>query len=274
MLEAAVQDLKRVIAERDGTNAANRAFAVRVQELISAFYDDICEITNVSTRTLFDLFVIKVLYVERSSTDAGVIDYLGRLLERYLDARELFPASPTGHASPYYLSDLLRETEQLRHFQNLFEAYRKYGDHSLFVTGIFPRALSHRGGGRARARAGFVDRSYYVTSGRRFYHLAAQHELAESTQQRALLEKLSTYFDVYREALSEMSEQYIMGFDFGLIADKMLDSFNRYRRTGQERSLQNARRYAAILRIDAGAFPSLLELGLPGAHPAQATAAY
>jgi hypothetical protein len=269
MLEAAVRELHQVVADHDGANAASGAFARRVDELISAFYDDIGEITNVSTQTLFELFVIKVLYVERSSTDAAVVEYLGQLLERYLDARELFPAGQRGRLSVYYLSDLLRETEQPGHVQNLFEAYRKYGDNSLFVTGVFPKALRRRRGGRSWARVAFVDRSYYVSTGKRFYRLAAQHELAESIQQRELLQKLSAYFEVYREALNEMSERYIMGFDLQLIADKMLDSFNQYRRTREERFLQNARRYAAILRVDAEAFPSLLKRGRPRGRPLQ-----
>ena len=263
MLEAAVRELKDVIGEHDGTNVARGAFARRVDALISAFYDDIAEIARVPTRTLFDLFVIKVLYVERRSTDAGVIDYLGQLLDRYLYTRELFPIAQDGKLSLYHLSDLLRETQQLTHFQNLFEAYRKYGDNSLFVTGVFPRALRR---GRRRARVAFVDRSYYVSTGKRFYHLAAEHELAEFTQQRALLEKLAAYFEVYMDALNEMSDRYIMGFDLRLIADKMLDNFNQYRRTGEERFLQSARRYAAILKVEPDAFPSLMKAARPRAY--------
>ena len=259
MVEAAVRELKEVIAEHDGVNVARAAFARRVDELISVFYDDICEITNVSTRVLFDLFVIKVLYVERRSTDAGVVDYLGQLLDRYLYTRELFPISRAGRPSLYLLSDLLRETQPLTHFQNLFEAYRKYGDNSLFVTGMFPQSLRQRRGGRRGAPVAFIDRGYFVSTGKRFYRLAAQHDLAEFTQQRALLEKLAAYFEVYMDALTEMSERYIMGFDLPLIVDKMLDNFNQYRRTGEDRFLQNARRYAAILKVNPDAFPSLMK---------------
>ena len=254
MLETAVQELKLAIVEHDGTNVADGAFARRVDELVDVFYHDIGQISNVSTRSLFDLFVIKVLYVERRSTNAGVIDYLGQLLDRYLYTRELFASAGEGGVSLLYLSDLLRELQQTTHFQNLFEAYRKYGDNALFVTGMFPRALRRRRRGR-RAPVAFVDHGYYVTTGKHCYHLAAQHELAEATQQRELLEKLSTRFEIYLDALNEMSERYIMGFDFNRIADKMLDSFNRYRRTSDERFLQDARRYAAILRLDPEGFP-------------------
>ena len=149
--------------------------------------------------------------------------------------------------------------------QNVFEAYRSYGDSSLFVTGVFPMALRpHR---RARRmRVAFVDRSYYVSTGRRSYRMAAQHKLAESTEQRTLLEKLADYFDVYADALNEMSNRYIMGFDMRLIADKMLDSINQYHRTGEGRILQNARRYASILNVEAQAFPSLMAQIQPHAN--------
>jgi hypothetical protein len=255
MLETAVRELKQQILEHDGENVAGRAFERRVDELLSVFYDDIGAIVTVSTRSLFDLFVIKVLYIGRQSRQAGVVDYLGQLLDRYLYTRELFSANSEGKLSLLYLSDLLQQTQQLTRFQNLFEAYRKYGDNSLFVTGIFPSALRRRRG----RRASFVDRAYYVSTGKTFYGMAAKHDLAESTQQRELLQKLSAYFEVYMDALNEMSERYILGFDLPLIADKMLDSFNRYRQTGEERHLQDARRYAAILKLDPGAFPSLLK---------------
>lgn len=270
MLETAVQDLKHVIVEHDGTNVADRAFTRRVDELISAFYDDIGEIMAVPSHTLFDLFVIKVLYVDRSSTDAAVVDYLGGLLERYLFTRDLFQRKDDGTVSLYYLSDLLQEMVQLRRFQNLFEAYRKYGDNSLFVTGIFPRALRSRRRNRWGRRVAFVDRSYYVSTGKHFYRMAAEHELAEDTQQRDILNKLASYFEVYLSALNEMSERYIMGFDMNLIADKMLDSINAYRDTGEERHLRNAGRYAAILQVDPDALagvmkrrPTLIEPSAP-----------
>lgn len=113
--------------------------------------------------------------------------------------------------------------------------------------------------GRWATAASFVDRGYYVSTGKRFYHMAAQHDLAEFTQQRELLEKLAAYFEVDVDALNDMSKRYIMGFDLHLIADKMLDSFNQYRQTGDKHLLENARSYAAILSVDVEAFPNLLK---------------
>jgi hypothetical protein len=256
-VESHVQELKGTIAGHDGVNVADARFARRVDDLLSVFYDDIGEISNVSSRTLFDLFVIKVLYVERRSTDAGVVDYLGQFLNRYLFTRELFPIQRGGRHFPLYLSDLLEETRQPSHFQNLFEAYQRCGDNSLFVTGIFPRSFQRRRRSRWLKPTTFMDRSYYVSTGKTFYRLASGHGLAEFTAQRGLLAKLSTYFEVYMDALNEMSDRYIMGFDMNLIADKMLDSFNLYRRTGDARHLSNARKYAALLKVDHARFPAI-----------------
>lgn len=259
-----VRELKATIAEHDGQNVAGWRFAREVDELISRFYDDIGTVSSVSSRALFDLLVIKTLYVNRRSTDAQVVEYLGAMLERYLFTRELFPmVREGGRRTLMFLSDLLEETKTLAQFQNLFEAYRKYGDNALFVTGVFPRSLRRRRGGHYRwsRPSGLVDASYYITTGKSMYRLASRHDLAEFTGQRELLAKLAAYFEIYMDALNEASERYILGFDMNLIADKMLDALNAYRRSGEESHLENARRYAAILKVDTAAYPRLFERG-------------
>jgi hypothetical protein len=255
-LETAVSELKQVIQDHDGTNVADAAFGRRVDQLISIFYDDIGEITYIPIGSLFDLFLIKVLYMGRGSRDAAVLDYLGGMLTRYLYTRELFPVVRGDRRFTMYLSDLLEETQRRGPFQNLFEAYRKLADNALFISGVFPASLRGGRGGRL-GFSRYLDRSYYVGTGKTCYRLAGRHDLAELTQQRGTLLKLADYFEIYMDALNEASERYILGFDMNLIADKMLDNFNLYRRTGEEKYLENARKYAAILRVDQARFPSL-----------------
>ncbi len=260
-IETSVRDLKAAVQANDGRNVATGAFRARVERLISAFYDDIGTITTVPIDSLFDLFVIKVLYVEWGSRDASVVDYLGGMLTRYLYARELFPMETGGRPQTLYFSDVLKEMQQgPRRCQNLFEAYRRYGDNALFVSGVLPRSLRRRRPGRLGGSQ-LVDRGYYVTTGKACYRLAAEHNLAEFTQQRPTLHKLSDYFEVYMDALNEVSERYVLGFDLNLIADKMLDSLNLYRRTGEQKYLENVRRYAAILRLDQERVASLFRRG-------------
>jgi hypothetical protein len=256
MLEQRVDELKQIIAGNDGHNAVDGGFARAVDELVGAVYDDIGEISNMPLRALFDLFVIKVLYVGRQSRHAGVIDYLGRLLETYLYARELFPPDERGRPRRMYFSEMLDDQRMAGRFQNRFEAYRSYGDNALFVTGVFSASVRPRRGGRGMLgrRARGIDHGYYVSTGRTMYLMASRHDLAEDTQQRDTLERLAEHFEFYADALTEMSERYILGFDRRLIADKMLDCINAFRETGIERHLDSARRYAALLQLGPDGF--------------------
>ncbi len=262
MLEERIEELKAIIAGNDGRNAADLRFARAVDELVSAVYDDIGEIRRVSSRALFDLFIIKVLYVGRHSSDARVLDYLGELLERYLYAREMYAPESSPGAKPrtLYFSDVLDEERAEEQFEDRFDAYRRYADTALFVSGVFPESVAARPGRRGKPmpqRAPRLDAGYYVTTGKTMYRKAAGERRAEQTSQRATLLKLAEYFEVYADALNEMSERYIMGFDLELIANKMLDAFNSYRDSGDEHALENARRYASILRLDRARFPAL-----------------
>jgi hypothetical protein len=99
------------------------------------------------------------------------------------------------------------------------------------------------------------DRAHFVEMGRRYYKLASEEQLAEVVGQRIVLTKLSQRFEFYMDALGEMSERYIMGFDMQLIADKMLDGYNRYRATHSERDMASVRHYASILRPGGAQFP-------------------
>lgn len=263
MLEQRVRELKSIIDEHDGANAADSAFERAVDDLLAAVYDDLGQVSATPTRTLFDLFVIKVLYVGRHSRSAGVVDYLGDLLERYIDTSQLFPPDDDGHPRRMYFSDMLAPDVLPQGCANLFEAYRKYADSALVLTGVFPagasrpRRTSH---GRLRRDGGRgVDTTYYVTTGKAMYRMASAQRQAGEDGARPVLGRLADYFELYMDALNEISDRYVMGFDMDLIADKMLDAFNRFRTSGDEGHLTDARRFAAILQVDGGRFPALFQ---------------
>lgn len=261
-LEERVLRLLATIREHQGRNVSHLVEA-EVDELLSAFYDDISELRFIALKTLFHLFLLKTLYVNRSSTDPAVMDYLAECMSGFLYTRDLFPLVQDQKRFGWMLSDMLQEMQNLTKFPNLFEAYRKMGDYSLFIAGVFAASLRRRRVNRWRGGSSpmhGVDLSHHVTTGRRYYLEASAHDMAGATGQREVLRKLGTYFEIYREALLEASERYILGFDMNLIADKMLDSFNRFRRTGDDRHLENARKYAAILHVDRAGFPSLWRL--------------
>lgn len=261
LLAEEIEVLRETIRANDGSNVANGAFARKVDRLISDFYDDIGELTGLKLSDILDLFLIKVLYVNRQSRDAETLRYLGRLMERYLQAGELSLGDRQGFLP--YLSDLMEETAHPSHtYQNLFEAYRKYGDNALFISGVFPDSLGRRRRGGMLGGAPFVDKSYFSAMGKRYYEMAAEHELARWVSLRETLLRLARFFDLYVDALNEMSGRYVMGMDMQLIADKMLDAFNRYRETREVVHLETARKYAALLKLDGHNWPALQELAV------------
>lgn len=263
LLTEEVGILRETIRANDGSNVATWAFARKVDQLISDFYDDLGDLTQISLNDILDLFLIKVLYVNRRSRDAETLAYLGRLMERYLQADELFLGQGKGCLP--YLVDLMEETEHPSGtFQNLFEAYRKYGDNAMFLSGVFPSSMGRkRGPGRLRGTP-LVDQGHLISLGRKYYEMAASHELAAWASLRETLRRLAHFFDVYVEALNEMSDRYVLGMDMQLIADKMLDAFNRYRETKDTKHLETARKYAALLKLDGRQWQALDETAAGG----------
>ena len=91
-VETAVQTLKESAAASEGQNIADRAFAREVDSLLNTFYADITELKRIELRSLFDLFLLKALYVDRRSTSIAALDYLGDLMA---------PARTDGRYLPY-----------------------------------------------------------------------------------------------------------------------------------------------------------------------------
>jgi hypothetical protein len=251
MLERGVAELREAILANDGANVATAPFAMRVEGLIETFYDEVGAPKTWALSDVLDLFVIKVLYVDRHSRDASTLLYLGRLLERYLRTDELLAGSAsTGNPVPY-LSDLIEEAEHPSgRFASYFEACRKSGDNALFVSGLFPGSVGRRRGPGRLGGAAHVDHAYVTDVGRRFYEMAANQATAEWVHLKPTLLRLARFFDVYAEALHEVGERYVLGIDMRVIADKMLDALNRFHETGAQADMDTARQYGALLRFD------------------------
>lgn len=247
--------LRDTIRANDGANVATGAFVRKVDQLIADFYEDIGELAGLRLSDIVDLFLIKVLYVNRRSRDAETLTYLGRLMEKYLLWSEV-SLGPGGHLP--YLTDLLAElAKPSGQFGGTFETCKRYGDNALFITGVFPRSLGRKRGAGRMGGAATVDAGHFVTLGKRYYEMAVRNDTGQWAHLRGTLERLSRFFDVYVEALNEMSDRYVMGIDMHVIADKMLDAFNRYRETRADSDLEAARKYASVLRLEPSAWPGL-----------------
>ena len=243
-LESRVSVLRGLIAKGEEV-LSPLSFEAEVDDLLHLFYADIGTIKQISLKTLFDLFLIKVLYLGRGEKDFVVLEYLSELLSRFLWSRELFRFN----ARYDFLYSLLEDMKERSKFQNLFEATRHLADNALFITGIFPSSRPWRRGRRRWASPRF-DRAQFMELGQRYYRVAAGEQLAEVVGQRPVLLRLATRFPFYVAGLNELSQRYVLGFDMNVVADKMLDAWNLYRRTGEQRYLDQATRYASILKVD------------------------
>jgi len=94
-----------------------------------------------------------------------------------------------------------------------FPILRRIADLALFVTGIFPehadpwtRAPGSPPGQRWRARRTLEE---YEEEGRRFYRLAARHEVAKRTGLDRALDALAETFPLARKPLNVLASQYI-----------------------------------------------------------------
>jgi hypothetical protein len=242
-LELRVAALKDLIKGPNPDLAIDWRFEREVDALLDVFYDDIGTIKLLPLRSLFDLFLLKVMYIGHGARDPEVLDYLSDMMNRFLLSRELMRFN----ARYDFLFSLLDEIKEKQHFQNLFEASRQMADNALFVTGIFPAAGRRR---RGWGRPPRFDREHFIDMGSRYYQVAAEEELAQVVGQRDVLIKLSQGFRFYVDALNEVSQRYVLGFDMELISNKMLDAFNNYRHTGDQAYMALASKYAALLKID------------------------
>jgi hypothetical protein len=249
MLETRVLELKTIISRHDGENVADRRFARTVDALVTSLFDDITGIRVLPSRPVFDLFVIRVLYVGRRSRHADVVEYLGGMLDACMQARRVYPCDARGRAHQPYYTDAISGASDDCQRPDRYETYRAYGDSALFLTGVFPSSLRPRRSRAAMMRArpaSGVDHEYYVTTGKAMYRMASEQRSGEQ-RQRMTLARLSEGFELYADALNEISDRYITGLDRELIADRMLDSMNRARETGDERHELEAAYYSSLL---------------------------
>lgn len=236
-------DALKTLTRTPGADTRDWRFEREVDDLLDVFYDDIGTIKLLPLRSLFDLFLLKVMYIGRDARDPDVLDYLSDMMNRFLLSRELMRFN----ARYDFLFSLLDEIKEKSRFQNLFEASRQMADNALFVTGIFPAAGRRR---RGWGRPPRFDREHFIDLGQRYYQVAAGEDLAHVVGQREVLNKLSSGFRFYVETLNEVSQRYVLGFDMELMSNKMLDAYNTYRRTGDQAYLDSASKYAALLKID------------------------
>jgi hypothetical protein len=145
-------------------------------------------------------------------TDTGMVDYLTKLLARFVHEDAVRAVKRADGASLTRLAEMLVEAElPANQGERRREIYRHVGDYSLFFAGVFPEAISGR---NARYRAETLHG--YVESGRRSYYLASTWtDTKEHADEARVLRSLSVQYDVCVKGLRIVREELDHGLGGG-----------------------------------------------------------
>lgn len=172
---------------------------------------------RVSTHFYFYILVRHVF--RRSGLDErAVADYVAELLAEFARAEHARCVVP-GQSNPLdYFFEMLAAL-QTADDRTSFQIRVHIGNHSLFLSGVFPERI------RVRAeRKGFPDLKYYESLGRTQYGVASDHRLAKRYELTDILGTLSERFDETRRALNEISDRLFSLDDTNYSLDALLNA--------------------------------------------------
>jgi len=156
---------------------------------------------RVSSRFYFYVLVRQVLR-RADIQDRAVADYVAEVLAAFSHAERAGCRVP-GQPKPLeYFIDMLAALERADD-RTRFLIRVHIGNHSLFLSGVFPERLQYRAAVR-----GFPALKYYEGLGRAHYRAASDHHLARRYDLAGILTTLAERFETTRLALNDLSERY------------------------------------------------------------------
>ncbi len=148
-------------------------------------------------------FYVLVRHVLRQTgiEDRSVADYVAELLTQF--SREgRAPLVTVAQPNPLeYVFDMLAAL-QTADDHSAFFIRAHIGNHSLFLSGVFPDRIRHRS-----ERRGFPDLKYYEELGRTNYRVASGHRLARRYDLAPIFGILSERFESTRKALNDLADR-------------------------------------------------------------------
>ena len=156
---------------------------------------------QVSTRLYFYILVRQV-FRRSDIQDRVVADYVAELLAEFSRTERLSGHAP-GQTTPLdYFVDLLAALQSADD-RTRFSIRVHIGNHSLFLSGVFPERIRFR----AEVR-GFPDVKYYEALGRTHYRAASDHRLAQHYELAGIFSTLADRFETTRLALNDIADRY------------------------------------------------------------------
>ena len=155
---------------------------------------------RVSPHLYFYVLVRHVL--RRSGLDnRNVADYIAELLTEFSREERTRCVMPDGSGRLDYFFDMLTALEKADD-RTAFWIRAHIGNHTLFLSGVFPERIRHRS-----ERRGAPGLRYYQELGRANYRAASHHRLATRYDLASVFDTLSEQFEPARLALNDLSER-------------------------------------------------------------------
>ena len=148
--------------------------------------------------------------------ERAVADYVAELLAEFARAEQSRCVVPGQTAPLDYFFEMLAAL-QTADDRTSFEIRVHIGNHSLFLSGVFPERIRFRA-----EKKGFPDLKYYEALGRSQYRAASDHRLAQRYELTQILGTLSERFDATRRALNEISYRLFSLGDGGESVERLL----------------------------------------------------
>jgi len=157
---------------------------------------------KVSPRLYFYVLVRHV-FKRSDLDDRGVADYVSEVLTAFSETARTECVVP-GRTNPLdYFFEMVAALETADD-RTRFLLRAHIGNHSLFLSGVFPDRIRYRAESR-----GFPDLRYYEELGRTHYRIAGEHRLAQRYQLEGILKTLSERFETTRKALNDMTDRLL-----------------------------------------------------------------
>jgi hypothetical protein len=155
----------------------------------------------VSSRLYFYILVRQV-FRRSDIQDRAVADYVAEVLAEFSRTERVGCHVP-GQTTPLdYFFDMLAALQTADDRTSFFIRVHM-GNHSLFLSGVFPERIRFR----AEAR-GFPDLKYYEALGRTQYRAASDHRLAHRYELAGIFSTLADRFETTRLALNDIADRY------------------------------------------------------------------
>lgn len=155
---------------------------------------------RVSARFYFYVLVRHV-FKRSDLNDRALADYVAEVLAAFSESSRAECAVPGQAESLGYFFEMITAL-QTADERTSFLLRAHIGNHSLFLSGVFPQRIQHRAESR-----GFPGLRYFEELGRTQYRMAGEHQLARRYHLDEILQTLAERFQATRRALNDIAER-------------------------------------------------------------------